>query len=229
LLQEDPEPLMSAELFEADAPAPIVPEALITLPPLETTREFPEPLLPTVREALLLQVDPEPVMSTELLEAVIPSPIVPEELKTVPPLETVRELEDPLLPMESEPLLLRVESDPEITMELPEDDDPLPIMVAVAETEPPSDMLAELEEPLSPTMIVPELVTVPPDVTVRLLEVDSDDPPRMMPALERLPELLTTREFPLPAAPIVRVVAPSEEFVPVTTMELFEEFDWKPI
>jgi hypothetical protein len=72
----------------------MVPTVLKTLPPLEITMELPDPTQPTPRRAELLQSELLPVTNT-LLSEENRSPMVPAELKTLPPLEITMELPDP--------------------------------------------------------------------------------------------------------------------------------------
>ncbi len=87
MLQVDPAPVTSAELLEDPALKPMIPPFVSaglvtgpvrTLPTLETVMLLPDPSYPTVRLTALLQVDPAPVTSAELLDAVALSPMTLE-------------------------------------------------------------------------------------------------------------------------------------------------------
>jgi hypothetical protein len=73
LLQVEPGPVTSTLLFEDVAASPIVPLALITLPPRVTVRIlFCDRTLPIVTLPELLKVDPLPATNTLFLNAIFP-------------------------------------------------------------------------------------------------------------------------------------------------------------
>src|ERR1051325_4298047 len=93
LLQTEPLPSTNTRLPAAELLRPIVPDGFQTLPPLVTMSWLPVPLYPTKRLAELLQSEPLPVTSAELLLLSVSTPMKLEFALTTPPVATTREFE----------------------------------------------------------------------------------------------------------------------------------------
>ena len=115
LVQVDPFPVTTAELLVAPVLKPTVEVAAVTFPPLVIIRLFPEPPLPTVRVAALLQADPAPVTTALLLALPALLPTEEEEARTLPPSETTMLLSEPASPMARLLPAFQVELDPGIS------------------------------------------------------------------------------------------------------------------
>jgi len=139
-------PVTSTELFEELLP--MVPVVFCTFPPSEMIRLLPDPLLPTIRATEFDQRELLPVTKTELFEDEELLPMVPAAFLTVPPLEMVKLLPDPLWPREKAPEFDQRELVPVTSTELFEDEELLPIKIpAVFLTVPPLEMVKLLPDP----------------------------------------------------------------------------------
>ena len=98
VVQREFTPVTSTLLFEAVTKSPMTPYLTCTVPPLEMTRLFPLPPLPTARTDSLVKMELLPVTSTLLLEEVFVRPMTVVGADTLPPLEMTK-----LLPLPSEP------------------------------------------------------------------------------------------------------------------------------
>ena len=94
--QKELVPVTSTELFEDVELLPMVPAVFCTVPPSEMTSVLPDPLLPTLRVELFVQSELLPVTSTRLFEDEELLPMVPALFFTMPPLEMVKLLPDPM-------------------------------------------------------------------------------------------------------------------------------------
>jgi hypothetical protein len=150
-------------------------------------------------------MEPAPVTSTELFEAVEELPMIPELFRTLPPLEMTRLLPLPELPTVSVKLLDQTEPVSVTSTELFEAVEALPMVGVPLCTLPPLEMTRLLPLPKLPTKIPPPLdQTEPSPVTsTELFTEDAEfpinplplTPPATTPPLEMTSLLL----LPVPA------------------------------